>query len=256
MKLPGRLTATTLGDVFGVLYRERATGTLELIEERGVSAGRSHTVEFEGGLLASVRSALPCDPLGEILKNEGFLDDESARRLRRRLLQSPTRKTGELLMEERLVTWQIIRAALRHQLKLRVDALFDLVDARVSFHVPRPRAPHAERPIPLSAGEFLYGRKRARARPAGGAGGWRSRLRAAHGSHASAAVRPLDPNRRRALVTLGLDVDADRETVQRTFRRLAAEIHPDRFPNASGEERLLCIRRFAELSAAYHTLVT
>jgi DnaJ-class molecular chaperone len=54
---------------------------------------------------------------------------------------------------------------------------------------------------------------------------------------------------------LGLEAGADRARVQRAFRRLAAEVHPDRHPWASAAERAALLRRFSELSAAYHELV-
>jgi DnaJ-class molecular chaperone len=43
--------------------------------------------------------------------------------------------------------------------------------------------------------------------------------------------------------------------VKQAFRRLAAKSHPDRFPNASTEERGRLMRDFAELSCAYHALI-
>jgi DnaJ-domain-containing protein 1 len=36
---------------------------------------------------------------------------------------------------------------------------------------------------------------------------------------------------------------------------LAAEQHPDRFPNASVTEKVQLLSRFAQLSAAYHLLM-
>ena len=59
----------------------------------------------------------------------------------------------------------------------------------------------------------------------------------------------------RALSTLGLEAGADRTQVQRAFRRLAMQFHPDRHPRATAIEKADLMRRFAELSAAYHLLV-
>jgi hypothetical protein len=257
MKLPGRLRVTTLGDVFGALHRAAATGTLELLEIEGPTSGRRHAVEFEGGLVAEVDTPLPCSRLGEILRSEGFLAEGAVRRLLARIQQNPARPCGELLVEEALATRDLVQAALRHQLRLKVDVLFRLDDARLGFRVPRPRARPAEQPLPLSPREFLYGRERARLRRwasvAAAAG-----ARAAPPTAGATAPKPsvfVDPARRRALAALGLDGAADRDSVQRAFRRLAAQYHPDRFPNASGPEHSARIRRFAELSAAYHLLV-
>jgi DnaJ-domain-containing protein 1 len=257
MKLPGRLRVTTLGDVFGALHRAAATGTLELLEIEGPTSGRRHAVEFEAGLVAGVDTPLPCSRLGEILRSEGFLAEAAVRRLLARMQQDPARPCGELLVEEALVTRDLVQAALRHQLRLKVDVLFRLGDARLGFRVPRPRSKPAEQPLPLSPREFLYGRERARLRrwaPAASAPAWSAPPPAARRPAPDPAAF-LDPARRRALAALGLDAGADRDSVQRAFRRLAVQYHPDRFPHASGPEQSARIRRFAELSAAYHLLV-
>jgi DnaJ-class molecular chaperone len=47
---------------------------------------------------------------------------------------------------------------------------------------------------------------------------------------------------------------ADRATITQAFRRLASSLHPDRHPNADPNERARLLSRFAELSAAYHSL--
>lgn len=117
--------------------------------------------------------------------------------------------------------------------RARLDALFRLTDARLAFHVAR--ASRRRMDEPLGPREFLHGRVRTRDR--GGPG------------------RRRDPTRARALATLGLPDEADRASVMRTFRTLAARLHPDRFPAATAEERADLMRRFAEITAAYHTLV-
>ncbi|WP_394821222.1 DnaJ domain-containing protein [Pendulispora albinea] len=50
MLLPGRLRSTTLGDLLGTLHRARASGTLELTEDRG----RSHRVHMTEGKVVAV----------------------------------------------------------------------------------------------------------------------------------------------------------------------------------------------------------
>lgn len=114
-----------------------------------------------------------------------------------------------------------------------LEALFRLGDARLAFHVARAGK---RRDRPLEPREFLHGRPRTRDR----------------------AGRPgerRDPTRTRALATLGLPDDADRTTVLRAFRALAVRLHPDRFPSATPAERAELMRRFAEITAAYHALV-
>jgi hypothetical protein len=234
MLLPGRLGATTLGDLLGTLYRARATGVLELVELGVAVAGRTHRVQLERGLVAHVDSPLHVARLGDILQGGGFLGPNVARRLERHA--SLGRKSiGTILLDEGLCTPQVLGAALRHQLRSKLDALFGLADARVGFHVACSRAVRSGSPIPLSPHETLHGRPRHREPRA-------PRM-------AASSVRA------RALAVLGLEAGADRALVQRAFRRRAAEVHPDRHPRASAAERAALLRRFSELSAAYHELL-
>lgn len=245
MMLPGRLGATTLGDVLGALHRERASGTVELMEDRGTTAGRMHRLFVVQGLVEKVETSLRAVRLGELLGQHGWLNAEAARWLQRRLSEAPGRRTGELLVERGLVSPQVVAAALRRQLRARLEALFTLRDARVRFHVPRPETSrNGVLPPPLSPREFLYGRPRARDRA----------------RHASARSdrRPAveaGTHRERALRTLGLEREVDRSTLMRVFRGLAVRLHPDRHPTATPDQRAALMRRFAEISAAYHLLL-
>jgi hypothetical protein len=235
MRLPGRLRLTTLGDVLGALHRERASGTLELRED----SGSVHRVRFEQGLVAAIETDLSSLRLGDLLAGQGFLSARGQMTLARRLIEVPSKKAGELLIEEGLVSPELVRAGLRRQLRLRLDALYKLSDAQLLFHVPRPGA--ASDP-PLSPPEFLYGRPRRRSHdPSQRA--WFERAR-----ESGAALK--------AYATLGLVPGAERAAVQHAFRRLARSVHPDRFPNASAEQRAELLARFAELSAAYHALAS
>jgi hypothetical protein len=261
VRLPGRLRATTLGDLLGALYRDRATGVLELVEERGVSSGRSHRVFLRGGLVEDVDTGLRLDRLGELLRAQGFLGEEAQRWLGRRLAESPSRRAGSLLVDAGMVTKEVVSAALRQQLRARLDAVFRVMDALVRFHVPRPRLLDAGRPLPLSPREFLHGRPRQRDRAPGASGPKPAGANPDPGHRnqpppgQAPSPKRLDPVRVRALATLGLESGADQKSVQRAFRRLAASVHPDRYPRASADERARLIQRFAELSAAYHALL-
>jgi DnaJ-domain-containing protein 1 len=187
MQLPGRLRLTTLGDALGALYREQATGVLELTECTGVSAGASHRIHLVNGLVVDVTSqALPSAAGGA-----------------------------------------------RERQRSRLDALFRLSDARLTFHVARGR-PSPTAPT-LGPSEFLFGRPRAR--------------------ESASGPKRRDPVRARALSTLGLPEHADPVTVQQAFRKLASRCHPDRFPDANADQRAVLMRRFAELTAANHSLV-
>ncbi|MBK7581723.1 MAG: J domain-containing protein [Myxococcales bacterium] len=242
MRLPGRLSATTLGDLLGVMHRERLSGILELIEIEGAQAGRAHRVHLDAGLVAQVDSALGVPRVGEILKQQGFVGDEALRRLTRELTRAPGRRAGEVLLEGGQLSPQALGAALRRQLRQRLDALFTLPDAELRFHVRRATT---ERPIPLSPREFLHQRPRKRDRDGS--------------RRPPVGTAPPTPGRDRArsqaFAVLGLAADAPRDSVQRAFRKLARAAHPDRHPAASSEERAELLKQFAALSAAYHLLV-
>lgn len=238
MRLPGRLSATTLGDLLGLLHRDRASGVLELIELQDPTRGRAHRVHFSQGLVSRVETSLAVPRVGEILKQQGFVGDETLRRLTRELTRAPGRRAGEILLEDPQLSQNALNAALRRQLRQRLDALFGLGDAEIRFRVARPSH---ERMIPLSPREFLHGRPRRRDASA-----------RANGARPSPS---RDRARAQALAVLGLSGAASREAVQRAFRTLAKAVHPDRHPGAGAEERAALLQRFAELSAAYHLLV-
>ena len=237
----------------GALYRERATGVLELVEWSGATAGRRHRVVFAEGLVMDVDTRLPVPRIGDILRQAGFLDVSATRLLARRLAERPEQRAGEILVDSKLASRSTVGAALRYQLRHKLDALSSLTEARVGFHVARPVRPGVAA-VPLSPREFLHGRIRARDR-----GRYHSETGSnPHGAPAANDVAPprrQDPVRASALRVLGLEPGADAESVRRAFRRLAAEVHPDRHPSASPHEVATLLRRFAELSAAYHRLV-
>jgi hypothetical protein len=242
MKLPGRLRLTTLGDVLGALHRENASGILELTEDRGAT----HRIHLAQGVITQIETGLSRQRLGELLAGQGFLGARALARLARRLLEAPSRRAGEILIEEGLASADLISAGLRRQLRQKLEALFQLRDAQMTFRVPRPQR---EQPTPLTPGEFLHGRPRKRLRNAASAAAAESDASAPSGS------RLAPPGARaRAFATLGLLPGADRASIQQAFRRLASRVHPDRFPNAPPQERARLLSRFAELSAAYHSL--
>jgi hypothetical protein len=174
--------------------------------------------------------------------------------LARRLLETPRQRAGEILIEEGFVSSDLVSAGLRRQLRQKLEALFQLPDAQLTFRVPRP---HEQHRTPLSPGEFLHGRPRARPRARNSAQDGTSGPGPATGprvSSSSVSTRAPHGSRSRALATLGLLPGADRTAIQQAFRRLALNLHPDRFPNADSRERARLLSRFAELSAAYHAL--
>lgn len=247
MKLPGRLRLTTLGDVLGVVHRAGASGVLELTEDRGAT----HRVFWAEGMITQVDTDLSRQRLGDLLAGQGFLGARALARLARRLLEAPRQRAGEILIEEGFVSRDLVSAGLRRQLRQKLDALFELRDAQLTFRIPRP---HDRGRTPLSPGEFLHGRPRARPRVRHAGAQENSNTDTASSGSSSHATRMPHGSRTRAYATLGLLPGADRATIQQAFRRLALNLHPDRFPNADARERARLLSRFAELSAAYHAL--
>jgi hypothetical protein len=238
MNLPGRLRLTTLGDVLGVMYREGATGVLELTESNGATAGRLHRLHFVGGLLGEVESAIVTTRLGDVLRRRGLVDEADLRRLAQRLSLFTSERVGDILVAMGAVTRDDVASGLRLQRGERLERLFLVGDARLAFRVARVGA--ADVSTPLEPREFLFGRPRGRDR---------------EGAAPAPSGRRRDPVRAAALSTLGLTDDADRASVQRAFRQLAARMHPDRFPAVGATDRATLMRRFAEITAAYHALV-
>lgn len=298
MHLPGRLAASTLGDLLGALYRGSTTGHLELTEVtgsmRGYVAGRKHRIHLFKGLVAGVETGLPARPLGEILHERGYIGADVLVALMRHVAWRDKRPTGQILVEEGLASPRIVDAGLRAQTRRRLEPLFDLVDATVTFHTAKPLSDAARRLGLVGVDDFLVGRPRARDRgqdayawaapsAAGRSEGQEERRVSPNRPWTSAGPRGntkagpespprgaprvteetppasritvIDPTRARALRTLGLAGDADEPAIRKAFRRLAVELHPDKFATAPAEKRAKTSALFAEVSAAYHLLV-
>lgn len=249
MQLPGRLSASTLGDLLGALHRGRATGALELVETasaRGTTVpGRTHRIQLVDGLVVAVESDVPVPRIGEILRGQGRLDARTIGRLLVQLASGDARPAGAILVEDGGVPPELVDAALRTQLRAKLEPLYGLEDAVVRFRAPRARA--GRRPTPLSPREFLDGRPRARDRVRG------PRSVPPPEPRDEAQVSDLDDDAARR--ALGLGPSAGRDEVRRAFRKLAARLHPDKLVAASDAERAKSAAELARLSAAYHRLV-
>jgi hypothetical protein len=242
MQLPGRLSQTTLGDLLGAAFRERITGTLELEEVTGPVAGRRHAVFLEDGLVVRIDTELGAERIGQLLVEQGII---SLHGLRRLLWRRPAEDEGPLgawLVAEGHVDPNALALALARQLEARLEALFALGDARLFFRVPKPRDRRKDAPAALRPPDFLPGRPRAREAPGGRRRG-------------PAQARRADPVRGHCLSVLQLSESAGAAEVREAFRRLASRYHPDRHPGASHEEKCEMLRKFAELSRAYHVLI-
>jgi hypothetical protein len=284
MQLPGRLAAATLGDLLGSLHRESITGQLELFELKGLRGlgvpGRCHRIHFTRGLITALESELPVTPIGEILRREGLVAAGAIAWVLRRIQAGDPRIAGEILVAEGFAHPEYIRAGLRKQLKQRLDALFTIEDAIVTFHTARPFGGLPGKVGPLWPNDFLHGRPRSRDRarvPGKGTAGAASRASAGPSAarHSGPERGPFrvppgseappprsrtrevlrSDERERAHRLLGLTEGAGPAEVRRAFRRLAAELHPDRHMTAPAEVRRRHADHFARLSAAYHLLV-
>jgi DnaJ domain len=235
VRLPGRLRATTLGDLLGALHRAAATGTLELVEDRG----RTHRVHLARGLVVSVEHDGAGASLAEMLRRTSAVDDEIIRRSLLRALASQ-RLHGEVLIGEFHLSPAIVDDAVRRQLETRLSAIERIADARVVFRVTVRPPRGALLDAPLEPRSFLSGRRRARER----------------GNEAPPppARREPDP-RATAWRVLGVAPGADASEIRRAFRSRVRESHPDLFPAASPEEKRELEARFAEVAAAYRALV-
>lgn len=256
MQLPGRLSASTLGDLLGALHRQRTSGALELVE---TASGKRHRIHLVAGLVVEVETSRAVPRIGELLRRAGYFEAAAIGRMLRRLAEGDTRPAGEILVSEGLVDAEALTAALRAQIRAKLDELFGLEDAAIRFHAARRTgARHAG---PLTAGDFLHGRPRARDRrsdappPRQTSGADPASEPARSAQRHSVRPPPIDGPRERALRMLGLAHDAQPTEVRRAFRRLAAELHPDRLARSTGDAQRTCAASFAELSAAYHLLV-
>lgn len=244
MQLPGRLKATTLGDMLGALHRDKASGTLELSEP----SGRVHRIHLTIGNVTSVELDRASASLAEILRREDTIDEDTLRRSLLRAMAS-RRLHGEVLVRDFHLSPEVVGSALRKQLMLRLSVLEDLPDAQVTFRVAIRPPRGALVDSPLSAGEFLTGRKRARERAAEAQSGtYRT---------ASPSVFPggWDAAKARAYRTLGVRFDADTTELKTAYRRLVRATHPDLHPDATHDERRALAAKFAEVTAAYKSLV-
>jgi hypothetical protein len=226
MHLPGRLRSTTLGDLLGALHRAGATGTLELIEDRG----RTHRVHLSQGLVVAADLDGASPSLAEILRGEQAADDDVLRRSLLRAMAS-RRLHGEVLVHEFRLSPAVVGNALRRQVMGRLAAIDRLADARVSFRVA-VRPPRGSLQDALEPREFLHGRRRARAQRAS-----------------------PPPSHDCAWQILGLSPGSDATAIKRAYRRLARAVHPDLHPEATAEERRALAVRFSEITEAYRTLV-
>jgi hypothetical protein len=256
MQLAGRLRATTLGDLLGVLHRGAVTGMLEF----GTDQGRTHRVHLAHGLVTAVEIDGASPSLGEILRERRAADEDVLRRSLLRAMASQ-RLHGEVLIDDFRLSPAVVGDALRRQVKGRLSVIDTLADARVSFRVavrpPRGAlgglaigSASASWDAPLTARDFLAGRRRARARTHGAANASAN----AHARRAPPARPASSAPEDDAWTTLGLAPGAELADVKRAYRRLARTVHPDLHPEATAAERRALEVRFMQITRAYDAL--
>jgi len=128
MHLPGRLRTTTLGDLLGALHRAAATGTLELVEDRG----RTHRIHVSSGSVVAVELDGAAPSLAEILRRDRAADDDLLRRSLLRAMSS-RRLHGEVLVDEfRLMVFPIVLGSGKRLFGTSTDASrLTLADSKV-----------------------------------------------------------------------------------------------------------------------------
>ena len=245
MQLPGRLKATTLGDLLGALHRSGSTGTLELAEP----SGRLHRVHLASGLVTAAELDRATASLAEILRRQDEVDEDTLRRSLLRAMAS-RRLHGEVLVRDFHLSPTVVGRALRRQVMLRLQVLEELGDAQICFRVTVRPPRGALTDEPLDAPEFLAGRKRTRDKGSIPASG----TYRANGS-GSGLPGGWDPARAQAYRALGVSFDADATAVKQAYRRLVRAYHPDLHPDASHDERKALAARVSEVTAAYRALV-
>ncbi len=246
MNLPGRLAATTLGDLLGTLSRASATGALELIDDRG----RSHRVHVADGAVVRVDLDGAAPTLLEVLRKEQTVDDGV---LKRSLLRAMAgrRLHGDVLVKDFGVERTVVERALRRQMAGRIGILARLEDANVRFRVALRSDPKAGLHAPLPAQEFLPGMARAR----DGVGRDPSKRAPTARPGASPGSRSFTQGvRTRALAMLGLGPEATVEDVRRAYRELVRRYHPDHHPGAQGATLAELARTLDEVTKAYRSI--
>lgn len=239
MQLPGRLKATTLGDLLGSLHRGEVSGTLELAEP----TGRTHRIHLARGLVTAVEIDRAAASLSEILHAEENIDDDVLRRSLLRAMAS-RRLHGEVLIRDFRLSPEVVGRAVRRQMMLRIQMLEELADAQVLYRVTMRPPRGALTDSPLEPVEFLVGRKRARDRAESGT------YRASSGMPGA-----IDHARLGAFRMLGVPNGSPDDDIKRAYRRLVRQYHPDLHPDANHDERSALSSRLREITAAYKQLV-
>ena len=131
----GDLTETPLPEMLATIHRNRVPGVLEA--QLGEFSKR---VSIINGDIIFASSTNRAESLGDVLLGAGRITVEQFRNSVLRLLESPGKRHGQVLMELGLLTEEEMRAAVIEQVQRIVWSLFDLEEGLVTFTLGEDRA--------------------------------------------------------------------------------------------------------------------
>ncbi len=240
MQLASRLRDTTLGDLLAKLYRDGATGVLELIESHG-----RHAIHVRRGFVQAVESEGASARIGDVAVRSHVAARAAVEKAS---MQARVRKLrlGQAMVAQRVISPPQLDELLRRQRHERLEHLYAITDAELRFRVSRPLPPGATEQAPLLPGEVFHGRPRRNRRNATSSPPPRP---------ASNAARVSAPSARAGhLTTLGLGVDASPGDVRSAFRRQVLLLHPDRSAATGAAPHADASRAFLAVVEAYRAL--
>lgn len=217
--------------MLGRLHRAGLSGTLELHED----AGATHRVHLRAGVIEGVETANG-RRLGDVLRQLEPLGRDQRLALERCGYSGSSLPLGEQLVASGLVSADTMIRALSVQMIERLDRLFTLSRARISFRVLRQLRKGFS--VTLRAEQFLQGRPRLRSRRGG-----------------SPLTRASVMPRHEAFAVLGIAPTTDPERIRRAFRLQAARVHPDRCPSSDVVAQARQTERFKLVTEAYRAVV-
>lgn len=130
----GDLTETPLPEMLATIHRNRVPGVLEA--QLGEFAKR---VSILNGDIIFASSTNRAESLGDVLLGSGRITPEQFRDSVLRLLESPGKRHGQVLVEMGLFTEEEMRAAVLEQVQRIVWSLFGLEEGLVTFTLGEDR---------------------------------------------------------------------------------------------------------------------
>ncbi|MEI8254378.1 MAG: DUF4388 domain-containing protein [Deltaproteobacteria bacterium] len=265
MQLVSRLGQTTLGDLLGLLHRAGASGVLELIEPHA-----RHAIHLRRGFVQAVESDSVASRLGDVAARFAGVSRPVVERARMFAHQRGLR-IGQALVATHAIRPGALDDLLAAQQRERLERLYDLGEAEVRFRVARPLPAGASEQTPLPPREAFHGRPRKFDRDTTAQPGFRAPPRprpatATASSGPSPHAQKQPPPLRRdghtepgpaisgAHRVLGVAPGADSKTLRAAFKRLVLELHPDRSPEASADEKNSRGRKLMAVVEAYRSL--